>query len=205
MKNKKNPRDIYTNNRILKEGYIMCKFYVIKEASRVATNGEVRVTYDPTKALMVCDDIVAANKYFEFCVSKRSGRYVLFADSVTTPCRLAELSAKLNKGKVMSGNSGFQMVRDTSLYKNQQSGKYEIHEVSSRWLVSENNEEKIMPINMFDFYSNMTLPCKRGYRIEGMIMTHCGPHGVEKRIHKLRHGIQGIMRPFEMLYRVDPV
>lgn len=183
----------------------MCKFYVMKEASRVATSCKVRVTYDPNKALMVCDDIIAANKYFEFCVSKRSGRYALFADSVTIPCRLAGLSAKINKGKVMSGNSGFQMIRDTSLYRNQQSGKYEIQEVASRWLISENGEEKVMPINMFDFYKDMTLPCKRGYRVEGQIMTHCTPHGVEKKLYKLHYGIHGVMRPFEECYTVDPV
>lgn len=183
----------------------MCNYYVMKEMSRIATNGEVRVTYDPTHALMVCDDIIAANKYFEFCVSKRSGRFVLFADSVTNPCRLAGLSARLNKGKVMLGNSGFQAIRTTSIYRNQQSGKYEIIECAARWLVTEGGDEKVVKMNMFDFYKNMSLPCKVDYRVEGEIMTHYGPHGMEKKIYKLRSGIKGVMRPFEICHRVDPV
>ena len=182
------------------------KFYVMKEMSRVAVNGEVKVTYDPRRALMVCDDIVAANKYFEFCVSKRPGRYALFADSTTSPCRLSRLQL-LMTGVIDIGNSGFEEVRSCSLYKNQQSGRYEIVEHAARWLVSENNrDEKVVKMNLFDYYKSLSLPCSLGYRIEGMIIDHHDyRHGYEKKIYKIRHGIKGVMLPFEQCFKVDPV
>lgn len=179
-------------------------YYVMKEEARRMENGKMYTRFNPCNAMMVCDDFVAANKYFEYCVSKKNGRFILMAESITKPAdSRAKVAAMFDKrGVINSALSGLEELRSCSLMKDQQSGKYHIEEITEDWMVVEGHHTNILSINNVAVYGGNGL-MKSHSRIISKVVTTISANGEEGReLWRIKNKRKVAMQPFEICYNV---
>lgn len=172
------------------------KYYVLREEQRVVRGNEETVTYDPRHALMVCDDLVAAEKYFRYCVNKKNIRCILTAESLFSPASnqtLRSIFLQTNEG-----SSGFVTLASTIRHPNVVD-KLEVTDHVGKYMLEnckgDNAVVRMTGIELYTQYENF---CGS---IVGEIVKHISSNGSRKKVlRNIKHYTRVNMVPFTVVY-----
>lgn len=121
----------------------------MKEEKRVVVGNEEKRAYDPRKALMVTEDLVAAEKFFRFCVKQRNQKVILVAENLFDPAKNQLLRYLLKEDN--EGSSGFIELISTDTVN----GKEEIRPHFSDFMIKHDGKTEIISMKIIDAYMHI--------------------------------------------------
>ena len=174
-------------------------YYVLREERRVVEGCTETGTYDPRNAMMKCDDLVAAEKYFRFCVNQKNIRCILAAESLFDPAVNPTLRDIFRQNN--SGGSGFEVLA-TSINHPNVVGKLVVSEQKSHYMVENASNEdqiqiaKMSKIDLYTIYEN----CRSCLKIVAEVKASYRADGTRRKVTKDVKCPRVSMSPFTVTY-----